>query len=50
MDQQQSGNDVDVDVIIEQLLAVRGARPGRQVSCCCFVLTKIICFDAIYVR
>eukprot|EP01036_Dinobryon_divergens_P024655 gene24655-33126_t len=32
MDQQQSGNDVDVDVIIEQLLAVRGARPGRQVN------------------
>ena len=32
MDQQQSGNDVDVDVIIEQLLAVRGARPGRQVK------------------
>ena len=32
MDQQQSGgSDVDVDVIIEQLLAVRGARPGRQV-------------------
>jgi len=25
-------NDVDVDHIIEQLLAVRGARPGRQVN------------------
>lgn len=27
----QSGNEVDVDHVIEQLLAVRGARPGRQV-------------------
>ena len=25
-------NDLDVDNIIEQLLAVRGARPGRQVN------------------
>lgn len=25
-------NDIDVDNIIEQLLAVRGARPGRQVN------------------
>lgn len=25
-------NDVDVDNVIEQLLAVRGARPGRQVN------------------
>jgi serine/threonine-protein phosphatase PP1 catalytic subunit len=25
-------NDIDVDSIIEQLLAVRGARPGRQVN------------------
>ena len=25
-------NDVDVDTVIEQLLAVRGARPGRQVN------------------
>jgi hypothetical protein len=27
----ETNHDVDVDVIIEQLLAVRGARPGRQV-------------------
>jgi len=25
-------NDIDVDNIIEQLLSVRGARPGRQVN------------------
>lgn len=25
-------NDIDVDHVIEQLLAVRGARPGRQVN------------------
>lgn len=25
-------NDIDVDHIIEQLLSVRGARPGRQVN------------------
>ena len=25
-------NDMDIDNIIEQLLAVRGARPGRQVN------------------
>ncbi len=25
-------NDVDIDNVIEQLLAVRGARPGRQVN------------------
>mmetsp|Transcript_21883 Transcript_21883/g.30093 ORF Transcript_21883/g.30093 Transcript_21883/m.30093 type:complete len:331 (+) Transcript_21883:186-1178(+) len=28
----ETGHDVDVDVVIEQLLAVRGARPGRQVN------------------
>jgi serine/threonine-protein phosphatase PP1 catalytic subunit len=25
-------NDVDIDNVIEQLLGVRGARPGRQVN------------------
>lgn len=26
------GSDVDIDNIIEQLLSVRGSRPGRQVN------------------
>lgn len=25
-------NDIDIDNVIEQLLSVRGARPGRQVN------------------
>jgi serine/threonine-protein phosphatase PP1 catalytic subunit len=28
----EAGENVDIDNIIEQLLSVRGARPGRQVN------------------